>query len=106
VKLLTVFLAFYIILLACKPCADGETLSVNQKQTASKTTGHSQDHHEDSCSPFCICSCCGVQILNFSQPVAYQFVKAFADIKTPVPSYKSALISGYFGSVWQPPQIA
>jgi len=84
---------------------DGDISLTDKKETTAKSAGHSHETSEDLCSPFCVCSCCGVQILNFAQPVAFAFRIALPSIQTPIPSYKSTFISGYFGSVWQPPQI-
>ncbi|SDK17063.1 DUF6660 family protein [Flavobacterium noncentrifugens] len=105
-KWIAILLSLYISLLACKPCADGETISGNSQSIALKKATHSHENQEDSCSPFCICSCCGVQIFHFAQPVVYHFATVLPVIKTQIPFYKTSFISGYFGSVWQPPQIA
>ena len=90
------------------PCADVETS--NFTHTASKIgakhDNHSHDQENDACPPFCVCNCCGQQILNFSQEIAPQFRKIATEITTQIPAYKSILASNFYGSIWQPPQIA
>jgi hypothetical protein len=67
---------------------------------------HNHDKENDLCSPFCSCNCCGTQILNFNQEITFEFRKVFTEITTQIPTYKSILTSNFYGSIWQPPQIA
>ena len=64
------------------------------------------DHRDeaDTCSPFCICACCGV-VYNFEfnavllPELAVQMDKKF-------PSYASNLNSNDFIYIWKPPKIS
>ena len=107
-KLLNYILSIYLVALSCLPCADIEVSSAAHKATeiAANHENHSHDKENDLCSPFCICNCCGQQILNFSQEIAPQFRKIATEITTQIPDYKSILTSNFYGSIWQPPQIA
>ena len=107
-KILNIIVSIYLVALSCLPCADIEVSSAAHKATeiASNKDNHSHDKENDLCSPFCICNCCGQQILNFSQEIAPQFRKIATEITTQIPAYKSILTSNFFGSIWQPPQIA
>jgi hypothetical protein len=108
VKFLNYILSIYLVALSCLPCADIEVSSAAHKATeiASNHDDHSHNKENDLCSPFCICNCCGQQILNFSQEIAPQFRKIATEITTQIPAYKSILTSNFYGSIWQPPQIA
>lgn len=108
VKLTASILSLLLLLLSCLPCADGINNSVANKQAnfADNHTNHDTDKHTDSCSPFCICNCCGVQVLNFTPTLLFypaETVTAF--IAKPQIVYKSHLASMFSGSIWQPPQI-
>lgn len=106
-KFLVIILSLYITLLACTPCVDGDGVTFASTEVAAKDVDHSHDHTNDSCTPFCICSCCGIQVLNYTQPITYNpmVITRPAAVKE-TPSYKSQFISGYFGSIWQPPQLS
>ena len=104
VKLLTAILSVYILLMVCKPCVDDEIICADDKELAS-SENHSHDSHDDSCSPFCICNCCSVQIVIFAQPIVYNLRSVCAVIQIPTPTDKSSFNSDFFGSIWQPPQI-
>lgn len=103
VKLLTLILSIYIIALACIPCTDA-TIVIDNAQTAHHHTDNS-DHSDDSCTPFCICSCCGALIYNFSQTLTFTPTLAFLRITSPTPVFTANLNSIYEGSIWQPPQL-
>ena len=90
------------------PCADMEvnSLAHNKTEFSSNHDNHSHDKEKDLCSPFCICNCCGAQILNYSPAISFDFSIISSDIKTKGPFYRSIFASNFFGSIWQPPQIA
>ncbi|CAM2966891.1 hypothetical protein SAMN05444143_11054 [Flavobacterium succinicans] len=90
------------------PCADVEVNSAGHSLNVHQTDleNHSHDKSKDLCSPFCICNCCGSQITSFSEFVIIDFPIPSKGIKTQLPTYKSVFASNFFGSIWQPPQIA
>ncbi|THF53516.1 hypothetical protein E6C50_00965 [Flavobacterium supellecticarium] len=57
------------------------------------------------CSPFCVCNCCGAQIMNYAPVIAFAVQPITPVITTPTTSYQSVFYSGYYGSIWQPPQL-
>ncbi len=86
------------------PCADGEAFSSRQKVTISnQSTPH---HDNDVCSPMCVCSCCGCQGFSLNNAYSYSLISIKTIIDKKVPEYKSVFASNFFGSIWQPPQIA
>ena len=107
-KLFSIIISIYIIALSCLPCADMEVNSL--AHTTTKFTANHEDHSHDKendlCSPFCICSCCGSQVVSLFHIDAINFPILFKGIKTQLPTYKSVFASNFYGSIWQPPQKA
>jgi hypothetical protein len=102
-KFIAVLLSVYTIFLVCLTCADSGTNSASQ---CSLSKSESSGHHEDVCSPFCICSCCGSQVISQIGETIFYF-RAFSfvsdkNIAAAVPVF----ISGFFGSFWQPPKLS
>ena len=96
----------YIMTLAMMPCTDAATCENDSH--ASNTSSKHHDHREDdtdSCSPFCVCACCGVAGVIFSSPKLF-FAKS-KKIHTPAlaSTYNSEFISTYYYTFWQPPKI-
>lgn len=106
-KWLNLILSIYLIALSCLPCADLEVNSAahSSSEFLADHEGHSHDKSKDLCSPFCICNCCGVQILSYAPTISYDFPLISTVIKTQKPFYKSVFYSDFYGSIWQPPQI-
>lgn len=104
---MNLILSIYLIALSCLPCADLEVNSPahTSKELSSNSENHSHDKEKDLCSPFCICNCCGAQVLSYFPTITFNFPVVSAIIKLPLPTYKSILSSNFYGSIWQPPQI-
>lgn len=107
-KFLNIILSIYLVALSCLPCADMEvnSLAHSSSEVVANHDKHSHDKENDLCPPFCVCNCCGTQILNFNQEITFEFRKVFTEITTQIPTYKSILTSNFYGSIWKPPQIA
>lgn len=102
--MLNFILSIIFLLLSCMPCADMEQDVSYNKVTISNESDHT--HHNDACSPWCICNCCGCQGFAYNTINIYNFFSVKTLIDKKVPEYKSILTSNFFGSIWQPPQIA
>ena len=96
------------LILSCLPCADKEVNSYAHSATefTSNHDNHSHDKQIDLCSPFCTCNCCSAQVLTYFPVTAINFSVVATVIKAPLPTYKSIFASNFYGSIWQPPQIA
>ncbi|WP_026729550.1 DUF6660 family protein [Flavobacterium denitrificans] len=106
-KWITVLLSIYLMALSNMPCADMEVNSAMHKTAQfSSETNHSHDKDNDLCSPFCACNCCGAQVLSYQTVAVFEFVTVHNLISIPLPSYNSVFASDFYGSIWQPPQIA
>jgi hypothetical protein len=103
-KFIAVLLSIYTIFLACLTCADAR---VNNTSQCSISKSEASDHHEDDvCSPFCICSCCGSQVISQIDETFFSF-RQFLFVSDKIISVAvPVFISGFFGSFWQPPKIS
>lgn len=108
-KITTIILSLYLILLSCLPCADTKVKDVhvgsNLVVTVENSHSHTNEKHSDLCPPFCSCNCCAVQVLTFNPTLSYSFSKETELIILQISTYHSVLKSNFFGSIWQPPQI-
>ncbi len=106
-RYLYVLFSIYMIFLSTMPCADVEVGSSAHSYSEHKTEKdqNTHDKHNDLCSPFCSCNCCGSQVLTYSQPMFFKVQSVAERIETQLPVYNSVLASNFFGSIWQPPQL-
>lgn len=88
------------------PCADNCNDETEQPQTTiSANNNHAHnDNKKETCSPFCICSCCGVRV---SLPIQILFPTAALDTKTTkqFSNYTFSFQSVQF-NIWQPPKLS
>ena len=107
VKWIAIILSIYLIALSNMPCADMEVNSAAHKTAQfSSEANHSHDKQNDLSSPFCTCNCCGAQILSYQSVNNFSFPVAHSEISIQLPTYTPVFASNFFGSIWQPPQIA
>lgn len=108
-KFASIILSFILLVLSCLPCADADKDAVydaNGKVLAEKHFDHSKELHSDLCSPFCVCNCCGAQVLSFTPSLSFSIREDFtAFVEKPEIVYKTHFASMFSGSIWQPPQI-
>lgn len=111
----SISLACYITLLACMPCADAMPMMQSSHDTeitefdldgevTSDDTAHTHDHeHHDTCTPFCVCLCCGLSINIVDLPVIA------SDIISSVFQYSFSYSTLYHlltvTSMWHPPAM-
>ena len=91
--------------LTIMPCTDAVTC---EKNTHIATSYNHHDHREDqtdSCSPFCVCACCGVAGVLFSSTKLFLTKTKKVNTHTLDSTYNSEFISTYYYTFWQPPKI-
>jgi hypothetical protein len=103
-KLLTLFWSVYIFAMAILPCHDSsiyEDFCCHEKKET-----HQKDKHENhTCTPFCVCVCCGSLVVlgqEFVSPAPVFAVSEMVSIKVLLKHY---FVSNYFGFIWQPPKL-
>lgn len=99
---LTTFLSAYLLILMVLPCNDAHAQTETIFQTQSSQVSQ-DEHHEDFCTPFCICSCCTTPIIVQSMTVFE--VSYFDNHFSKISSFYKSITSNFFGSIWQPPQL-
>lgn len=108
-KIFSVIFTIYILTLSCLPCGDTEDCKVLDigKETFSQTDHHNHQQDTESCSPFCICACCGLNIaFNFQGSVSMtEHTTSFFPLTERVIVENDSFASNYYGSIWQPPKI-
>jgi hypothetical protein len=103
VKWTSTILSIVFLLLSCLPCADKDETFSSLK--VSEYSSSKQHHDNDTCSPFCVCNCCGTQSVAYNAIYNFDFVLYKKIVDKQLPEYKSVFISNFLGSIWQPPQI-
>jgi hypothetical protein len=101
-KILVFIMAILVLSAGMIPCAD-ETSSNNGAVNFSLSKTAGEEPHADTCSPFCICSCC----TSFSVTSSISLPVSFA---IPYTIAHSSFFAGSIYSValpiWQPPRRA
>jgi hypothetical protein len=99
-------MAFLVLALPVLPCADdGSAPDADKAKTEIvKQQGHQEEQeHNDTCSPFCHCTCCaGFSINHFFTAVS---PLVHIDSKSYI-SYLPENIIKISYSIWQPPKIS
>jgi len=82
------------------PCSDMEACDGHMVE-------HSENHqptdHQDNCSPFCVCACCGVSI-EFT-PAYNQSESVFALCSDPFSQYELLYAFSYKKRIFHPPLV-
>ena len=102
-RLSAFILSIIILALSLVPCSDDDNCNEPNIALSSDHSGH--EHDEDSCTPFCTCSCCGCAGFVLAAPILNV---EFPEVKTqiqPATTYNSDFTSSYFYFFWQPPKI-
>ena len=103
---LKIIFPFYLLILTCMPCADNCYDEVQPTQTTISTTDtHSHnDTEKESCSPFCICSCCSIPV-SISSPILFPSAIIIAQSINKFSNYTFSFQSVQF-NIWQPPKLS
>ena len=101
-KVLTVLMAFYVLVLIFAPCVDHD-LSVDPNPRpliCSATLPIHQDQH-DCCTPFCTCSCCSAP---FEVLKTFFISQDFSLSETLTFFFNSRFQTRYDFTIWEPPK--
>lgn len=87
------------------PCSDAlnecETQTVSHEETSHS---HKEDH-DDFCSPFCTCHCCGANIVLRDYGFLEVLNSVYFPISEKVISHYPSFIPAFYENIWQPPKI-
>lgn len=89
------------------PCTDREECSIVKSTKTEQSHNHDRHSHENEhCTPFCICSCCGISTVIQVIPNFVFTPHQFSEITTKeVSHYKFVYTQNYYAPIWQPPKI-
>lgn len=75
-------MATYIMAVSFYPCTDSDKriIASNAVEIEHNHNDHSHDEERHTCPPFCVCNCCGVQMLNYVSSVSFEFPIPFQTI--------------------------
>ena len=87
---------------------DAKTCKIQYHTQLTGEQSHHHDHshgdEEDSCSPFCLCNCCGAQYMQL--PTYYSFKQRTPEIeKSTKPLFSFTYAFELHTSVWHPPTV-
>ena len=112
-KIFVHIFTFYMFSLSLVPCGDGgggileiaNDLFGIEHQHLSDHEQHSNNCADDTCPPFCICSCCSSAL---DTPVKLSFqIKSPPQISVKVHSFlPNILHSSFHHCIWQPPKFS
>ena len=106
-KIINLLLSIYLVALSCLPCADSEVVSsAASSEVATHQEEHSHDKDTDLCSPFCVCNCCGVHVLSYAPQLLFEPAPLAVLLSQKEVFYISPTFSSFYGTIWQPPQLA
>jgi hypothetical protein len=97
-----IFFAFYFLFLSVIPCGDKEGCNEFQQAGFAQTTHH-EDHNDEVCTPFCVCSCCATHFVATS--IESQFIVTSAETQCYADPATSK-VNGAVLPIWQPPKLA
>ena len=101
-KFIALILSIYILTLNLVPCEDSVVIDNKTQTEISQPAGDDHQHQDsDFCSPFCICQCCHINVIQ------YQFTDTkleINNISTQDFFYLSGTEKDFATSILQPPQ--
>lgn len=103
-KFLAYILTIVILICAFNPCAEGRTDDCNTQKPISDIDNQSDHKETESCSPLCVCSCCGVFSNTISFSVSF---KPLSESISPFKcTYKEPQLKDFPNFIWQPPKLS
>lgn len=111
-KWLAGFMIIYVLVLSLVPCSDHESGLIFEEQCSTIAHDHDKtnnndthDHINDTCTPFCTCSCCGIALNVFSIKFIEmcRLYETTLSLQTSTQEYK--IVAQYLRAIWQPPQV-
>ncbi|NJC28340.1 DUF6660 family protein [Neolewinella antarctica] len=108
-RLIHLIFSLYVLLLAFVPCQDNFSLVANGAAGSVHAEHPDHDHpesdHEDHCTPFCICACCGAVLDAPPALLAFTVTQPLPPKGSTQPTTTQNWNPGTFAaSSWQPPR--
>ena len=101
-KVFAFILSLYILILVAIPCVDVPPNHALQKNELSQNANSHHHNDSDTCSPFCVCSCCVSPISHLIYRVSFT---CYSSTRIQFNTYTSFFTSYNTASIWQPPKL-
>jgi len=105
-RMLALILSFYITVLSIVPCSDNSPNNTIHSNIEVSTSKHDHNHsdHQDDCTPFCACTCCGSFVI---EPINHFLI----DNKIVISSdclfcYSFNYVFDFYEVAWHPPSLS
>ncbi|WP_228462905.1 DUF6660 family protein [Chryseobacterium caseinilyticum] len=108
VKHLRLILTIYFFALSVMPCSDvsAQSFAGDQSQTSMSAERSHSDETDDSCSPFCFCSCCQITVTAFKiEPLLQVPSQVSFYFSQKILFHKNNIAFQVYDHIWQPPKI-
>ncbi len=107
-RLFSFILSLYILALSVVPCSDGIVHNLDDVDANIELSQTEHDHnhsgHNDCCTPFCTCACCGSLV---TAPTSHHISEVRVLLSTTyLFSYNFDYSFEYVEGVWHPPAIS
>jgi hypothetical protein len=107
-KAISFTLSLYMILLLTQPCQDvfalPQEVGSQTRTVALRNEPADSECESETCSPFCICSCCSLSVINCTFTTAVNLETVATPDADGVISYADPYATAYQPSIWQPPK--
>lgn len=99
-----IFYLIFVVLLSVMPCSD-DLDTHNFKTTSITQVEHGkQEGSAESCSPICMCNCCGQSVVQPTLTVLEIKIPVL-EIDKVIANYQSSLAQRA-SNIWQPPKLS
>ncbi|MCR8557809.1 hypothetical protein KXD93_09160 [Mucilaginibacter sp. BJC16-A38] len=103
-KYLAIIFSLYFVLLAVLPCQDRDDMIAGViHQTIQKGHSANDERGQETCPPFCTCSCCSTAKTLTTTITTAVFTRS---VTREYPGYSIPAVQEQPIKIWQPPQIA
>jgi hypothetical protein len=103
-KAVCILFSIYLFALSAFACTDNhDRVSKCQKKEQVVQADAGNQHEEETCSPLCVCSCCGSVAVTFKY-FDTNLCRVFVPYRHVVPA--EFMLNDISFSVWQPPKLA
>jgi hypothetical protein len=107
-KLFSFVLALYVLVLLSQPCQDVFALPGDRDQGSAVASIHKPSEpgsESETCSPLCICGCCGLSVAHHTF-TTIGTLEAVIRATPPAPiGYRDPYDTTYQTAIWQPPKV-
>lgn len=108
-KWLVIIWTIYLAAISMLPCSDYNNRCEELPRTSQSSGNQEHDHNrdsDDSCTPFCHCSCCSISIAVTDLKIIPQLETITTFFLSKKLFWKNdSFISAYSGNIWQPPKM-